>query len=94
MLVKLYKTLSAKGENKLVTKDNIEAILSLPITWLDLDIFVIETASALDYGVSGVDYLHFASIEANSIREIISADLEIDEVNSIKRTDPLEYRSR
>ena len=72
--------------------DNIAAVLSLPIIWIDLDVLIIETASTFDYGINGVDYVHIASMEANSITEILSADQELDRVKSIKRIDPNNYR--
>jgi predicted nucleic acid-binding protein len=92
VLVKLNKILSSRGEKKLVIADNIAAVLSLPIIWIDLDLLVIETA-AYGYGISGVDYAHIASMEVNSISEVISADQELDKVKSIKRIDPNDYRS-
>lgn len=92
VLAKLNKVLSSKGVKKLVIADNIAAVLSLPITWIDLDFFIIETASAYDYGINGVDYVHISSMEANSITEVLSADHELDKVKSIKRIDPSDYK--
>jgi len=91
VLVKMNKILSDKGEKKLVIKDNIEAVLSLPIIWIDLEFLIIETASTFDYGINGVDYVHIASMEANSITQVLSADQELDRVKSIKRIDPGDY---
>ena len=59
--------LSTKDEKKLVIADSIAAVLSLPIVWIDLDTFIIEKASTLDYDVNGVDNVHIASMEADSI---------------------------
>ena len=70
--------LSSKDEKKLVIADNIAAVLSLPIVWIELDTFNIEKASTLDYDVNGVDYVHLASMEADSIIEVLSADKELD----------------
>lgn len=91
-LAKLNRVLSSKRENKLIIEDNIAAVLSLPITWIDLDIRIIETASAYDFPVNGVDYVHIASMNTNSITEILSADRELDKVKSITRIDPLDYK--
>ena len=92
VLVKMNKALSSKGEKKLVIADNISAVLSLPIVWIDLDIRIIESASAYDYPVNGVDYVHIASMNENSISEILSADRELDRVKSITRMDPVDYK--
>ena len=92
VLVKLNRILSNRGEKKLVISDNIAAVLSLPIIWIDLEVLVIETASKYDYGINGVDYVHVASMEMNSITQVLSADRELDKVKSIKRIDPNDYR--
>jgi len=87
VLQKLNKTL----EKKLNIKDNIDAILSLPIVWLDINFPVIRRAAEYDYKISGVDYTHIATMEINSIKKIISADDELDKADIIKRIDPLKY---
>jgi predicted nucleic acid-binding protein len=92
VLAKINKILKAKQESQLVISDNIAAILSLPIIWIDLDIRIIETASTYDYHVNGVDYVHIASMNANSIGEILSADRELDKVKLVTRVDPLDYK--
>ncbi|MFA4819767.1 MAG: type II toxin-antitoxin system VapC family toxin [Candidatus Aenigmatarchaeota archaeon] len=90
VIQKLNKIL--KGEEKqLNIRDNIDAILSLPITWLDINFPVIRRAAEYDYKISGVDYIHIATMEINSIKKIISADDELDKVDLIKRIDPLKY---
>lgn len=88
VLTKINKILKRE---KLDVKKNIDAILSLPIIWLDLNFFVVKKASEYDYNISGVDYVHVASMELNSITKTISADEELDKVDFIKRTDPLKY---
>lgn len=92
VLVKLNRVLATRGEKKLVISDNIAAMLSLPISWIDLDIHVIEMASTYDYSVNGIDYVHVASMNANSMVEVLSADHELDKVKSIARIDPIDYR--
>lgn len=92
VLTKLNKLLS-KENKQLDIRKNIEAILSLPITWLDLDFFIIKRAAEYNYAVSGVDYIHAASMEIHSLKQIISADSELDKIDFIKRIDPLKYKS-
>ncbi len=92
VLVKLNKIISSKREKKLVIADNIAAVLSLPIVWIDLDIRIIGTAFTLDYPVNGVDYVHIASMNASFMSEVLSADRELDKVASIKRIDPIDYK--
>ncbi len=91
VLTKINKILKKNKRKELDVKKNIEAILSLPIIWLDLNFFVIKKASEYDYNISGVDYIHIASMELNSVTKVISADEELDKVDFIKRTDPLKY---
>ena len=92
VLKKLNRMLSGMGKRELVIEDNVEAVLSLPIFWIDLDFLIIERASTYSFNISGVDYVHVASMETSSINEILSADHEFDKVSIIKRTDPLDYR--
>jgi predicted nucleic acid-binding protein len=92
VLTKLNKIISDKGQNKLVIADNIAAVLSLPIIWIDLDISIIETASKYEYPINGVDYVHIASMNGNTIDEIFSVDRDLDKVKAIERIDPLDYK--
>ncbi len=73
--------------------DNVDAVMSLPLTWLDLDFLAIERASTYSYDVSGIDYVHISSMELGSITEIISADRELDRVKILARIDPVDYRT-
>ena len=91
VLTKINKIIKTKKENELNIKENINAILSIPIIWIDLSLFIIKLASEYNHNISGVDYIHIASMEVNSIKEIISADMELDKVHTISRIDPLEY---
>ncbi len=91
VLKKLNDILLRQGGRKLSIKDNIEAVMSLPIVWMDLDFLVIEKASTYAFDINGVDYVHIASMELNSINEILSADKDLDKVGSIRRIDPLDY---
>lgn len=91
VIAKLNKALKVEGKKQLDIRDNIDAILSLPVVWLDINFPVIRRAAEYDYVVSGVDYVHIATMEINGIRKIISADKELDKIDLIKRIDPLRY---
>lgn len=92
VLTKLNKVLKEKKERTLDTRKNIDAVLSLPIIWLDVNFAVIKKASDYDYNMPGADYVHIATMELNSIKKIISADADFDEAEFIDRIDPLEYK--
>lgn len=72
-------------------EDNVEAVLSPGITWVDLDFLMIERAATYSFDINGIHYIHAASTETNSITEILSADTDFDKVPTIKRLDPLNY---
>ena len=91
VLTKINKILKEQKKKPLDISKNIDAILSLPITWFDLDFLIIKKASEYTYNVTGVDYIHIATMEINSVPEIISADGELDKIKFIKRIDPKEY---
>ncbi len=91
VLVKINKILKEREGKQLKIRDNVDALLSLPIVWMDINFPIIRRAAEYDYNVSGVDYTHIATMEINSIRKIISADDELDRVDAIKRIDPLKY---
>jgi len=92
VLTKINKELKERGEKILDIRKNIDAVLSLPIIWLDMNFAIIKRASEYDYNTSGVDYIHAATIELNSITKVISADGDFDEITFVKRLDPLEYK--
>ena len=94
VLSKINKILKKEGKEELNIKKNIEALLSLPITWFDLNFLIIKKASEYDYHISAVDYIHIASMELNSVKNIISADEELDKADFIKRIDPLNYSAQ
>lgn len=89
VLCKLNRILEKKRKEKLNIRKNIDAILSLPIKWIELDFAIIRRASEYQFKVSGVDYLHVASMELNLVNEIISADEELDKIDFIERIEPL-----
>ncbi len=90
VLTKINKQL--KGRGQLDISKNIDAVMSLPIMWLDMNFAVIKKASEYNYNISGIDYIHIATMELNSIAKVISADADFDEADLIKRVDPLEYK--
>jgi len=91
VLVKINKILDERDKKCLNTRENIDAILSLPIIWLDINFPIIRRAADYDYNVSGVDYIHIASMEINNIKKIISANEELDAIDIIERIDPIKY---
>ena len=91
VLTKINRLLKRENKKTVDLRKNIDAVLSLPIVWYDLDFFLIKRASEYDFYVSGVDYIHVATMELNGVHEILSADKELDKVSFIKRTDPLSY---
>ena len=91
VLSKINKVLKKSGKKELDVKKNIEAIISLPITWIEINFFIIKKAADYKYQIMPADYIHLATMESNSVAEIISADTEFDKVKSIHRIDPLKY---
>ena len=89
VLVKLNRLLSRQKKTILKIPESVDAILSLPITWFDLDFVVIRRAAEYTYNIVGIDYFHIASMELHSIGDIVSADKELDKVPFVKRLDPL-----
>lgn len=88
---KINKELRKLGRPELDIRANIDAVLSLPIIWLDLEIFIIKRAAEFSQNISGADKVHSASMEINGVNEIISADVDFDEMTFLRRIDPLEY---
>ncbi|KPV64110.1 MAG: tRNA(fMet)-specific endonuclease VapC [Candidatus Bathyarchaeota archaeon BA2] len=91
VLCKLNRILEKAQKKKLNIRKNIDAILSLPIKWVELDFAIIRRASEYQFKVSGIDYVHVASMELNLTNEVISADEELDKIDFIKRIDPLKF---
>ena len=89
VLCKLNKILEEEQKEKLNIKKNIDAVLSLSIKWIELDFAIIRRASEYEFKVSGIDYVHAASMELSLVDEVISADEELDKIDFIKRIDPL-----
>lgn len=91
VLCKINKVLEKEDKKLLNIENNINAILSLPILWYDLDFLIIKHSSKYNFKVSGVDYIHIATIDLNCVSEIISADQELDKIPFLKRIDPLKF---
>ncbi|MBD3155719.1 MAG: PIN domain-containing protein [Candidatus Aenigmarchaeota archaeon] len=92
VLKKINKELKKRKKEVLDIKKNIDAVLSLPIIWFDIGIIVVKRASEYEFNVNGVDYLHIATMELNSINDIITADKDFDKVHIVRRLDPLMTR--
>ena len=69
VLERLNRVLSKQGKRELVIGDNVEALLSIGIAWIDLDFLIIEMAASYSFEINGVDYIHVASMETNAISE-------------------------
>lgn len=91
VLTKINRIIEDRGKKPLDIRKNIDAILSLPIVWFDLNFLIIKRASEYNYPITGVDYIHIATMEINLVWEVVSADKELDKVRFIKRIDPKEY---
>lgn len=91
VLRKVNRELERRRLPPLDIRANIDAVLSLPITWLELGVFLLKRAAEYQYNIHGADYVHLASLELHDIREIISADSDFDKAGFVKRIDPLEY---
>jgi len=91
VLDKINRILRKDRKDTLNVSKNIDAILSLPITWTDLNSLIIRRAAELFYNVTGVDHIHVSTMEVNSVTEILSADIELDKIKTLARVDPLDY---
>jgi len=65
VLKKINEILENRRRETLDIRKNIDAVLSLPIVWFDLNFLIIKRASEYEFNVSGVDYIHVASMELN-----------------------------
>lgn len=88
---KINKELKKANRKPLDIKHNIDALLSYPITWFELEFFTIKKSAEYSYNIASTDYFHLATMELSSIKEIISADTELDKIDFIKRIEPLDY---
>lgn len=91
VLMKINRILKKEGEKTVDIPGSIDAILSLPIVWFDLDFFTIKKAAEYEDKISGVDCVHLSMMEINGITRIISADEELDRIKTVHRINPLEY---
>jgi len=93
VLKKINKELIRRKIPELDIRANIDAVLSLPITWLELELFIIKRAAEHTFPAPGADYVHAATMEIHGITHIISADQDFDRAGGIKRIDPLQYKT-
>lgn len=91
VLRKLNKELMRLGKKEIDVRANMDAILSLPITWLDVNPYIIKMAAEYNFTASAQDQVHAATMEVHGIYEIISADADFDKIDFVSRNDPLEY---
>ncbi len=70
---------------------SLDAVLLLPIEWIDINFFLIKQAGNYDVELGGNDSIHLATMEWQNAHEIISADKGFDKINFVKRIDPLHY---
>ena len=90
VLRKINKELDKLGKTHLDVRASIDAILSIPIVWIENEPFIVKRAAEYTFSIPGADHIHLASMEVNGIREIISADGDFDKTD-VRRIDPLEY---
>jgi len=76
------------------TTSQLNAVLSYPI-----DIYItysdtirVAAEYARDYEITPYDGIHIALLVEHSLRDIISADKELDKVDLIRRIDPIEFK--
>jgi len=72
----------------------LNAILSYPIDVYIVHPDVIRTAAeyARDYDITPYDGIHIALAVEHNVKEIISANEELDKVELVRRVDPSEFR--
>jgi len=92
VLVKINRLLNKAKKSLVKIADSVDAVLSLPIVWLDLEPVVIRHAAQYTFNTVGIDYFHVASMELHSVSEILSADEELDQIPFLRRLDPLRYQ--
>lgn len=90
VLRKINTQLRKTGKDQLDVRANVDAVLSLPINWVDLNLFVIKRSAEYEYAISGPDCIHIATMEVENITRIISADRDFEKVDFVKRVDPLD----
>ena len=76
------------------TTSQLNAVLSYPIAIYLVHPDVIRAASeyARDYNITPYDGIHIALAVEYNVRDIISADKELDKVELIRRIDPTELK--
>lgn len=77
-----------KGHKAIDIYTSLNAIMNIPIKWLELTPLVILRASESNYPLTTADAIHIVSMELNGITEILSADTGLDKIPGIRRIDP------
>lgn len=91
VLTRLNRELNKRQEAFEVPKLT-EALLSLVRSWADLDDMVVKRASQYTANVNPPDYFHLATMEVHGLKDVLSADRELNRIPWINRIDPKEYR--
>ncbi len=92
VLRKFNKLRKREGHSPYDVPANVDAVLSYPITWLDIDFLTVKRAAEYAYNIAGPDCVHVASMELAGVSRIISADAEFDKAEIVRRTDPLDFK--
>lgn len=85
----LNRILGKKRRRAIDISGSLNAVLSLPIRWLELTPSVVLRASEVDAPLTAGDAVHVSTMEIHGISEILSADAGFDRVSGIRRRDPL-----
>jgi predicted nucleic acid-binding protein len=85
----LNRILARKKRDPIDVPGSINALLSLPIRWLELTPAVVARAADQTAPVPAGDAVHLASMEIHGVAEILSADAGFDRFPSVRRRDPL-----
>ena len=76
------------------TTSQLNAVLSYPIEiyLVHPDVIRVAAEYARDYGITPYDGIHIALAVEYNVRDMISADKELDKVELIRRIDPTELK--
>jgi predicted nucleic acid-binding protein len=88
-LRKLNVVLRQQRKPILDITENIDAIISLPITWFDVTAIIIQRATQRLTDLHPADAVHVVTAEIEGMREIYSADADFDDLPGLRRVDPL-----
>lgn len=89
---KLSKLAKLSNANEKI-KETVDLLLAYPIAWLDMQIPIIQAAASDTTNLRAADRIHLATMKLHGITEIISADMDFDNIPGIKRIGPREYKA-